>query len=395
MATKKNNNNNNKTFPKVYKIFLSGLAGGLLVLGGNFVVQKIGDNQEQSSAASSSSSGKSLVAPKISGETDSTKAYERIKPAVVSVINMEEYRGEMTPVSGGTGVVYTVDGDDAYIITNNHVVEGAEKLQVDLIDGTQLEASVVGTDIMTDLAVLKVSSENISVSAEFGDSDQVKVGETVIAVGSPLGEEFASSVSQGIISASKRLVDFDSGGYGGSIVMQTDAAINPGNSGGPLVNLAGQVVGINSMKVSGDPTTGISVEGMGFAIPSRIVVEIANGLINSGEIVRPSLGVTLTDLTDISIEEQEENLKLPEKIVNGVAVITINPGSPAADAGLQVYDVIVEIDGKATNTQAELREILYTHQMGDTIKISYYRGDSKKTAEIKLDEKLEIKKDRD
>src|SRR5699024_8620402 len=219
----------------------------------------------------------------------------------------------------GSGVVYKVEGDLAYVVTNNHVIDGADALEVMMEDGTKKEAQVVGSDVWTDLAVLTIPAEDIGVVAEFGNSDNLNVGEPAIAIGSPLGTEFATSVTQGIISATERTVETDIDGDGvidwDVTAIQTDASINPGNSGGALINITGQVIGINSMKIADS-----NVEGMGFAIPSNDLVRIIAELEANGEVIRPVLGVSMMDLQQVSVSQQRNILKLPEDVTTGVVV---------------------------------------------------------------------------
>ena len=271
-------------------------------------------------------------------------------------------------------------------MTNNHVVAGSNALQVLLSDGTKLTATLVGTDEQTDLAVLKIDSAKVSEVADFADSSKIEPGQAVLAIGSPLGSEYATSVTEGIISATKREVDAtdESGNsLGKATVIQTDAAINPGNSGGPLVNLAGQVVGINSMKLASS-SDGTSVEGMGFSIPSDTVVSIINELEKNGKVERPALGVTMVDLSNVSTSDQSSVLKLPTSVSGGVVVMGTTDGSAAAEAGLKKYDVITKIDDTEIAGSGDLRDALYKHKVGDTIKISYYRDGKEKTVDAKL-----------
>ncbi|EUJ46647.1 serine protease [Listeria rocourtiae FSL F6-920] len=239
-------------------------------------------------------------------------------------------------------------GGKAYIVTNNHVVEGANKLEVKFSNGKKSEAKLVGTDKWNDLAVLEISDENVTKIAEFGNSDSLKVGETAIAIGSPLGTEFAGTVTEGIVSGLNRTVPVDTNGDGTedweAEVIQTDAAINPGNSGGALVNIEGQVIGINSMKISTE-----NVEGIGFAIPSNTVEPIIAQLEKNGEVERPSLGVTLRDVDTIPEVQQQQILKLPENVDYGAMVQQVVASSAAEKAGLKQYDVIVEMNGKKSN----------------------------------------------
>lgn len=271
-------------------------------------------------------------------------------------------------------------------MTNNHVVEGASELEVTLADGKKVSAELIGSDIWTDLAVLKVSSKDISKVAEFGNSDALKSGEPVIAIGNPLGLTFSGSVTQGIVSGLDRTIPIDINSDGvadwQSEVIQTDAAINPGNSGGALVNIKGQLIGINSMKISES-----SVEGIGLAIPINSAVPIIEDLEEYGEVKRPYMGVELESVSDIPGYYQEEALKLPKDLTTGVAIKSVSPKSPAEKAGLKELDVIVELDGKKIKDLIELRKHLYTDKkIGDKLKIKYYREGKEKTVELTLSE---------
>ena len=346
----------------------------------------------------------------VKGTSDATKAFNKVSGAVVSVINLQKQQSlgdsmfggltsdygnsssknsdssDLQTASEGSGVIYKKQGGTAYIVTNNHVVAGSNALQVLLSDGTKLTAILVGTDEQTDLAVLKIDSAKVSEVADFADSSKIEPGQAVLAIGSPLGSEYATSVTEGIISATKREVDAtdESGNsLGKATVIQTDAAINPGNSGGPLVNLAGQVVGINSMKLASS-SDGTSVEGMGFSIPSDTVVSIINELEKNGKVERPALGVTMVDLSNVSTSDQSSVLKLPTSVSGGVVVMGTTDGSAAAEAGLKKYDVITKIDDTEITGSGDLRDALYKHKVGDTIKISYYRDGKEKTVDAKL-----------
>lgn len=270
------------------------------------------------------------------------------------------------------------------------MVSGSNALEVILSNGKKLEASLVGKDAVTDLAVLKINGSDVNKVASFGNSDNIQVGESALAIGSPLGSQYATSLTEGIISAKKRSVpvtdESTNQQTGNATVIQTDAAINPGNSGGPLINLAGQVIGINSMKLASD-NNGTSVEGMGFAIPSNEVVSIINQLIAKGKVVRPALGIKYVDLANISQSQQKSVLKLPTSVSSGVVVMA-NPssGTPASAAGLKKYDVITSLGGKAISDDATLRDILYQHKIGDTVSITYYHNGAKKTTNVKLTE---------
>lgn len=362
-------------------IILIGAAAGLLGGGGVLVGQEIYDNYQ---TTHSPVRLKSENTQELSSSSNATSAYNQVANAVVSVLNFKKSGGSYTESSEGSGVAYRKADGSAFIVTNNHVIDGADKVQVINNQGKQVMATVVGKDSTTDLAVLKVEDSAINSVASFGASDKISVGQTVLAIGSPLGSQYASTVTEGIISATKRLVEANNGG---STVIQTDAAINPGNSGGPLINLAGQVVGINSMKLSAS-TTGSTVEGMGFAIPADQVVDIVNKLAKYGKITRPALGIEMVNLSQVPADDQKSTLKLPTSVTGGAVVMKVTKGSVAAKAGLSQYDVITAIDGKAVNNIADLRENLYQHSVGSKITMDFYHGSTKKTVKIKLTQRL-------
>lgn len=389
---------------------LSGVVGGALSFGGLYYIANGNQSSSSTSSVSSTnSSGKTTVSNVTYNVTsDVTTAVSKVQDAVVSIINLQSTSSNdqlgglfgsdesnsssndstLETASEGSGVIYKKSGDTAYIVTNNHVVEGQKELQVVLADGTKVTATLVGTDSYTDLAVLKISSSKVTTVATFGDSSALKVGEPAIAIGSPLGSEYANSVTEGIISSLNRQVTStnDEGEAVNINAIQTDAAINPGNSGGPLINIEGQVVGINSSKIasSSSSSSGVSVEGMGFAIPSNDVVTIINQLEENGKITRPALGISMYDLSSISSEQQEEILKVPSTVTQGVVILNVANGTPAEKAGLEKYDVITKIDGKDITSTTELRAALYAKTVGDTMKIAFYRESKEKTVTVEL-----------
>ncbi|WP_232683781.1 S1C family serine protease [Leuconostoc mesenteroides] len=363
---------------------IAGVVGGGAILYGQQGVQLLqNQNQKVSTTATSTKT--------IAKNATATSAYNKVSDAVVSVLNFtKSSQGSYQESSEGSGVIYKKTDGSAFIVTNNHVITGAAKIQVMLHSGKKVTATLVGKDAMTDLAVLKIDGTDVTTTAQFGDSSKITVGENVLAIGSPLGSEYASSVTQGIISAKKRLVEATSENgqnYGGSTVIQTDAAINPGNSGGPLINFAGQVIGINSMKLS-TSSSGTSVEGIGFAIPSDQVVDIVNKLVKDGKVTRPAIGISLINLSEVTASEQKSTLKIPDSVTGGVVVMSLTNNGPADKAGLKKYDVIVGINGKKVSSQADLREELYKHSLGDTITLTYYHQDTKQTVKVKLTQKL-------
>lgn len=318
-----------------------------------------------------------------------TDAVEKVSDAVVGVTNMQQsdiFSQQEAAEGTGSGVIYKKEGGKAYVVTNNHVVEGAKDLTVTLTDGTDVPATLLGADLITDLAVLEIDDEHVDTVATFGNSENLRAGEPAIAIGNPLGQSFASSVTQGIISATERSIPVDLDGDGqpdwNAEVLQTDAAINPGNSGGALININGEVIGINSMKIAQS-----AVEGIGFSIPTAVAEPIINDLETFGEVKRPQLGVGIRSLADIPAQHRTGTLNLPEDIETGVVVTSVAPNSSAQKAGLQEYDVIVQIDGEDLNEGADLRRFLYTdRQVGDTVTVTLYRDGQKQDIDVQLQE---------
>lgn len=323
--------------------------------------------------------------------TDLTDVVSDATDTVVGVTNLQTVRDfwsstESRQETGtGSGVIYKKENGKAYIVSNHHVVENAEILEITFDDGTKTEGKLIGSDMWTDLAVIEIDDEFVEDVATFGDSDSLKRGETVIAIGNPLGLGFSGSVTIGVVSGKDRSIPIDFNRDGQidwyADVLQTDAAINPGNSGGALINLAGELIGINSMKISEE-----TVEGIGLAIPINLAAPIINKLEKNGEVIRPTMGVTLLDLTSIPAQQQFV-LKLPEGVKNGVVVNDILPNSPAAEAGLQRYDVVVEMDGQEISNMIELRKHLYNEkEVGDTMKLKVYREGETLEVEMTLED---------
>ncbi|UPW83295.1 S1C family serine protease [Lysinibacillus sp. Ag94] len=341
-------------------------------------------NQMPGTTTSSASNENGTTINQVATEvtTDVTKAVDKASGAVVGITNIQEVStggfwsprsSSEQPAGSGSGVIYKVEGDKAFIVTNNHVIQDAKQLEVTMPDGTKEVAQIVGHDVWTDLAVISISSKDVKTVATFGNSDVLKQGETVIAIGNPLGLEFYGSVTTGVVSGKDRSVPVDINGDGTidwqQEVLQTDAAINPGNSGGALVNLAGELVGINSMKIAQS-----SVEGLGFSIPINSAIPIIEELEKNGEMKRPTMGISLVDLTDVPSFYQQETLKLPRDVTTGVVITDVVSNSPASKAGVKQYDVIVEMDGKKIETAIDLRKHLYNHKkIGDKLTIKVYR----------------------
>ncbi|MEG0732576.1 MAG: trypsin-like peptidase domain-containing protein [Vagococcus sp.] len=409
----RNEPKNNSYIKRFGVSLLAGALGGLLVVGGYTVINNnSGNNNEPLTSTPSksevNSSGKTKVQnAKADVSTDVTKAVKKMENAVVSVTTLQKQQtelsdlerifgpseknkdtGELAEASEGSGVIYRKDGNKAYIVTNNHVVAGADAVNILFNNGEKTEAKIIGTDVYSDLAVLEIPSKNVSNIAEFADSNDIKVGEPALAMGSPLGSTFSNSVSQGIVSAKDRMISnqTEDGQLISSNAIQTDAAINPGNSGGALVNSSGQVIGINSSKIA-QAASGVSAEGMGFAIPSNDVVKIINQLEKGKPVVRPMLGITMIDLNAVSAEERENVLKLKgDEVTGGVVVGDVEKDSPAEKAGLKKYDVITQLDGKDINNKTELQTVLYHKTIGDDMEITFYHNGRKQSKTVKLDQ---------
>ena len=378
---------------KVLVIILIGFLSGAL---GSFVTLQL--YQKQENQATNNNSG-TVTQTSYKNENSTTQAVNKVKDAVVSIITYSSSSSRQSSVfnaddtnsdsdnqqiaSEGSGVIYKKDDKDAYLVTNTHVINGASKVDIRLADGTKVPGEIVGSDTFSDIAVVKISSEKVTTVAEFGDSSQLSVGETAIAIGSPLGSEYANTVTQGIISSLNRNVSLKSedGQAISTKAIQTDTAINPGNSGGPLVNIQGQVIGITSSKIASNG--GTSVEGLGFAIPSNDVQNIIKQLESDGKVTRPALGIQMVNLSNVGANDLRK-LNIPSGLTSGVVVRSVQSNMPA-NGHLQKYDVITKVDDKEITSSTDLQHALYNHAIGDTIKITYYRNGKEETTSIKLD----------
>ena len=401
-----NNNNRGKNGPGgggFFRSFLipliAGILGALLVL---LLFNVFSGDEAGETATNEQEAGTEEAEQPADGEaneTEATQAIEASRDSVVSVINLQRVDSFLPGIFGedvemqqtepeeagiGSGVIYKTEGDTAYIVTNFHVVEGAEELQINMQNGESVTANVVGTDVWTDLAVLAIPSDQADGTLDFADSDALTVGQTAIAIGSPLGEAFSGSVSQGIVSGLDRSVPVDLDGDGGydweANVIQTDAAINPGNSGGALIDSDGNLIGINSMKISMP-----QVEGIGFAIPANEVQKVVTQIEENGEVQRPFLGVTLQDLYTIPPEVLQSEMNLPEDVNSGVVISSVQPDSPAENVGMQQMDLVTALDGNDVESMMELRQYLYYEkQPGDEMTIDFYRNGEAQTVTVTL-----------
>ncbi len=355
-----------KKYWKLAMVFLVGFIGGIA---GTVIATLFQVNQTHSTRPIQTTSVSNVT---YKNKTSTTEAVKTVQDAVVSVINYQQAgKGGVRSIFGletgsnddelavageGSGVIYKKEGNTAYLVTNTHVITSAEKIDVQLASGDKVEGELIGADTYSDIAVIKISSAKVSTVAEFADSDSINVGETAIAIGSPLGSVYSNSVTQGIVSSLSRTVtsQTEDGQTISTNAIQTDTAINPGNSGGPLINIQGQVIGITSSKITSIPAydSSVSVEGMGFAIPSNDVVTIINHLEQDGKVIRPALGIKMLDITELSINQLKTAGLLDSDLTAGVVVVYTQAGLPAAGK-LQKYDVITQI--KSTEKKSKAR----------------------------------------
>jgi len=317
------------------------------------------------------------------------QAAAHVRPSVVSIVNHKTGSSlSMEDSALGSGVIFKKEDGKAYIMTNHHVVEGASDLEIVTVDGETHKAKLVGKDRVSDIAVLSAEDKGLGAVAEIGDSSKLQRGQTVLAIGNPLG--LGGTLTSGIVSYTDRILPVSINQDGvydwEQNVIQTDAAINEGNSGGALVDLNGKVVGINTMKIS---DTG--VEGLGFAIPMNEVMRTVDSLLLNGKVSRPYLGVYTVDLSNPYApldDEQRKDLKLPSHVDSGVVVLEAS--GPASEAGMKLNDVITEFDGQKITSTLDLRKYLYDQKkIGDTIEVTFYRDGKAEKVSVKLTDKPE------
>ena len=373
-----------------WKRFLStvggGIVGSVLTLGLVFntnLVPAISQNAADVQADNTPSYNIEQTSAK-SAPLSLSDMVEQSSSAIVGVVkyqsNGNRFAQKVEDVESGTGsgVIYKVEGNDAYIVTNNHVIEGAQKIEVSLESGDTTTAELVGQDALSDLAVLKIDAKYAESVLEFGDSDLLRAGDPVVAIGNPLGLEFSRTVTQGIVSAVDRTINVETAAGAWELdVIQTDAAINPGNSGGALLNTAGELIGINSLKIAQG-----GVEGLGFAIPSNEALPIVDEITKNGSVERPYIGVGLANLNEVRTEYVQH---LPESVEGGAMIVSVDPESAAGKAGIKEQDIITEINGSAVKNSTELRKHLYSElKIGDKASFTIYRGADKITIDLTL-----------
>lgn len=319
-------------------------------------------------------------------ENSISAAVDKVYDSTVVVLSYKNGNA----VSTGTGFVYKKEGSTAYVITNNHVVSAGDSAKVIFSDGTQTDTKILGGETYSDIAVLTVSASSIKQVATIGNTEDMKLGDTTFAVGAPLGDTYSGTVTKGILSGKDRLVAVSFSGTTSDYymkVLQTDTALNPGNSGGPLCNVNGEVIGVNSLKLTEEKTsatTSYNVEGMGFAIPIEDALYYAE-MIEKGEAVkRPYIGISMLDITD-SYYLWQSGIKLPEGVNNGVAILEVVSSSPAEKAGLKSGDIVIKLENEEISSVAKLRYELYKYNPGDKINITYNRNGKEYITEVTLE----------
>ena len=374
-------------FKTIIVALVAGIIGALIVLGvGRLMESTVLDNggSDVNEASNHNSGGNTL-----DGKSDKYDSVHQmindVSPAIVGVINMQKAQNLDDLLKGksnksqeagvGSGVIYQKNNGSAYIVTNNHVIDGASEIKVQLHNSKQVDAKLIGKDALTDMAVLKINDSKGTKAIDFANSSKVKTGDSVFAMGIPLGLEFANSVTSGIISASERTIDTQTSAGSNKVnVLQTDAAINPGNSGGALVDINGNLVGINSMKIASE-----QVEGIGFAIPSNEVKVTIKELVENGKIERPSIGIGLLNVSEIP-EQYKDQLKTSRK--DGVYIAKVEGNN-----GLKEGDIITQIDDKKVKEDTDVRSYLYANKKpGDTVNLTVERNGKEQNIKVTLKE---------
>ncbi|WP_027625386.1 S1C family serine protease [Clostridium lundense] len=362
---RKNRGGGSRNFLKAIALILvSAITGGL---SGAYVVKKY--NTPKTNYYQNANLTQNNTPTTESPKNAINKVSETVGPAVVGINNKGESFWGTVEQGSGSGIIFDANG---YIVTNYHVIEGATNVSVKLASGNVFQAKLVGADKRSDLAVIKINANNLP-TAKFGDSSKVRVGDLAVAIGNPLGEEFAGTVTSGIISALNRTMQYDGAIYK---VLQTDAAINPGNSGGALCNENGEVIGINSLKIGPEA----KAEGMGFAISINEAKGIIDSIMNYGKVKRPGLGV------------KGQSVSSKDGSIKGFYVNEVILGSGAASAGIKPTDIIIEVDKTKINSFEDLAEVLDKHKIGDSVSCKVWRNGSEKSFKIVLSEMKETDK---
>lgn len=311
-------------------------------------------------------------------ENSISTSVDKVYSSTVIVVSYKDGK----QISTGTGFVYKKDNNKAYIMTNNHVIDNADSVEVEFNDKSErIDATILGGEAYSDIAVLTIDAKKVENTVELGDSEAIKLGDTIFTVGSPMGLTYKGTVTKGILSGKDRMVEVSLSGNATDYymnVLQLDAAVNPGNSGGPLCDVSGKVIGIISLKIVQN-----EVEGMGFAIPIEDALKYATAIEKGGEVVRPYIGISMLDLSD-EYYLWQNRINIPEGVEEGVAVLEVVLGSPADKAGFEKGDIIVKLGNAEISGLADFRYQLYKHDVGDKLEVTYYRDGKKKVSTITL-----------
>lgn len=364
---------NNQKYEKIIIYIVIGVVIGAILLIGAIKYTKLGELFTTNTTVTKN--GKVIV------EKSSLK--EAVEKAKDSVVMIESFKsGQMA--STGTGFIYKTDDKYGYVMTNQHVIDSSDKIVLVLSNDEEVEGTLLGGDEYLDLAVIRMDKKSVLSVAQIGDSSSINVGDTVFTIGSPMGYEYRGTVTSGILSGKDRMVSVSIGNSQTEDyvmrVLQTDAAINPGNSGGPLLNINGEVIGINSMKLVQE-----EIEGMGFAIPIEYALSHIDSLEKSQEIKWPILGISMVNVSDSS-SMYRNNYNIPNNITSGVLIVGITENTGASKSDLKVGDIITELNGEKVKNLAYLRYELYKYKPGETIEITYYRNNKESKTKVKLTE---------
>ena len=358
-------------------IIVSFVIGGVLtfvIIGGDDLISNNSSSSTNSGLTCSSADCTKVV-------VDESGVSEAVQKVYDGVLMVRNYQNDEV-ASTGTGFVYKIDGDNAYVMTNQHVVEGADRVTLITSNDEEIEGEVLGGDSYVDIAVVRIKSYDGIKALQLGNSENANLGDLVFTIGSPLGYEYRGSVSTGHLAGKDRLVSVSTGNTSSSDwvmkVLQTDAAINPGNSGGPLMNTNGEVIGVISMKL-----VQTEVEGMGFAIPIEYINSKIETLEKGESIEWPLLGVSMINVSDAR-NSYRYDFDIPSNLDYGVVVAGIESGSGASKSDLSEGDIITKLNGEKVQDSAYLRYELYKYSVGDTIEITYMRGGKEHTTKVTL-----------
>ena len=365
MNNNKNNNNGNSTgvllIVSILLSFVCGAIGAYLIVS-NYTLEQVVKTITTSE----------LVENSISSSVD------KVYGSTVIVVSYKDGK----QISTGTGFVYKKDAKKAYIMTNNHVIDDADSVEVEFNnDNVRIDAKILGGEVYSDIAVLTIDSNDAQQVVETGNSESIKLGDTIFTVGSPMGLTYKGTVTKGILSGKNRMVEVSLSGNATDYymnVLQLDAAVNPGNSGGPLCDVSGKVIGIISLKIVQN-----EIEGMGFAIPIEDALKYASAIEQGGEVVRPYVGISMIDLSE-EYYLWQNRIVVPEGVDKGVAILEVVKGSPADAAGLKKGDIVVKLGNATIGGLADFRYQLYKYNVGDKLEILYYRNGKQGTANITL-----------